>query len=104
MNESSGSVLHHVRRGGDSLLDDDVFAAGLSCRAIGLLALMLSKPPSWKFSCERISHEVPEGREALRSAMRELREAGFVRLEVSGGANPGSKYLVRDSLNMEWPL
>lgn len=52
----------------------------LSFRARGLLAYMLSRPPSWRFNAERLARETDgEGREAVRTAMRELSTAGYYR-------------------------
>ena len=50
----------------------------LSLRAKGLFAFLQSKPDGWRFSIERISRVTKEGREAIRGAIRELEEAGFL--------------------------
>lgn len=52
---------------------------GLSLRAKGLHAVLLSKPDDWEFSSDRVAAECQEGRDAVRTAMKELRGAGFVR-------------------------
>lgn len=61
----------------------------LSFRARGLLAYMLSRPPSWRFNADRLAAETEgEGREAVRTAMRELGRAGYyrcTRVQTHGG-------------------
>lgn len=54
---------------------------GLSFKAKGLYAYMRSKPDGWQFAAARIAEETKEGRDAIRSAMGELKDAGFI--EVS---------------------
>lgn len=98
------SAFHAIRRGGYTNVDNDVFRHGLSARAIGLLVLMLSKPPEWRFASERIATEVKEGREAVRAALRELDEVGFVKRRTIGGTTPPiTQVFVRDSLDVPWP-
>ena len=53
----------------------------LSWRAKGILAYLLSKPNDWTVRCEDIENHGTEGRDAVRSAMRELRDAGYASLE-----------------------
>ncbi|HEY9734902.1 MAG TPA: hypothetical protein V6D06_01425, partial [Trichocoleus sp.] len=49
-----------------------------SLRARGLLHMMLSYPPDWKFNgLEEIISEVPEGRDAVRAAFAELKQLGY---------------------------
>jgi hypothetical protein len=52
----------------------------LSLRARGLLHMMLSYPPDWKFDgLEEIIELVPEGRDAVRTAYKELKDLGYAR-------------------------
>lgn len=95
--------VRHVRRGGWTHVDNDLFHAGLSARAIGLCVLMLSKPPGWRFSSTRLAAEVAEGRDAIRTAMRELIEAGFVFLDHIGGDRPRTVFYVREARDVTWP-
>ena len=60
----------------------------LSFRARGLLAYMLACPPGWEFNSTNLAREAAEGRDAVRSALRELTDAGYYRTRrkrVDGG-------------------
>ena len=57
----------------------------LSLRAKGLLAVMLSKPPRWQFSARGLACVLPEGEDAVRSALRELERTGWVTRERGRG-------------------
>lgn len=51
----------------------------LSFRARGVLMWLLSKPADWRTRSESIAAQSPrEGREAIRTAMRELEEFGYL--------------------------
>lgn len=51
----------------------------LSYRARGVLGNLLSRPPEWETSADRLAAESPtEGREAVLTALRELDAAGYV--------------------------
>ncbi|MDJ0386133.1 hypothetical protein [Streptomyces sp. G-G2] len=52
----------------------------LSFRARGILAYLLAKPDSWRVAADRISNAGKEGVEAVRTALRELRDAGYYRV------------------------
>lgn len=53
----------------------------LSFRARGVLAYLLSMPDNWKSSADRIANVGVEGRDAIRSALSELEEWGYLRRE-----------------------
>jgi hypothetical protein len=59
----------------------------LSLRARGVLLFVLSLPPEKLFTAKWLESEVPEGREAVRSALRELEAHGYLRRERKHAAN-----------------
>lgn len=50
----------------------------ISLKAKGLFAYIQSKPEGWRFSMLRIAKDNQEGETAVRSAMKELEEAGYL--------------------------
>lgn len=53
----------------------------LSFRARGVLAYLLSMPPGWRTSSTRVARETREGRDAIRTALEELRTLGYATLD-----------------------
>jgi hypothetical protein len=52
----------------------------LTYRARGILIYLLSKPDGWYTSAERLSSMHTEGRDAIRTCLKELQEAGYMQL------------------------
>lgn len=50
----------------------------LSLKAIGLMSKMLSLPPDWDYTVEGLICICKEGRDAVRTALIELEEAGYL--------------------------
>ncbi len=50
----------------------------LSLKAKGLLSMMLSLPEDWVYSVEGLVSLCKEGRDAVRSALAELEDAGYM--------------------------
>jgi hypothetical protein len=70
----------------------------LTYRARGILAFLLSQPDHWRTNTDRLAYPGTEGRDAIRSAMNELQEAGYVVLLKRQRANGQwlSEWLVYD--------
>jgi hypothetical protein len=51
----------------------------LSFRARGLMAYLLSLPPSARVNSSQLAERAPEGRDAVRKALAELEEHGYLR-------------------------
>lgn len=50
----------------------------LSFRARGVLAFLLSRPDGWRIRSDHLAAHAQEGRDAIRSALTELEEAGYL--------------------------
>jgi len=53
----------------------------VSCKSKGLWVYLRSKPSGWVFSSERIASDHADGRDAVRSGLQELEDAGYLRRE-----------------------
>lgn len=70
----------------------------LTLKAKGLWIHLNSKPEGWVFSAERIAAEQADGRDAVRSALRELEAAGLLsRSRRSVGTGWEDEYELRTS-------
>lgn len=71
----------------------------LSFRALGLLVFVLSKPDNWKTHVAHLATTHSEGREAVRKALVELEDCGYVRrkwMRTEGELTPSVHYLVSE--------
>lgn len=75
-----GGIQRGPRRADNfTILSNDVINdSRLSFKARGVLLYLLSKPADWRTRSEAIAAQTPEGRESVRSAMRELRALGYL--------------------------
>lgn len=62
----------------------------LSLKAVGLMSWMLSLPDNWNFTTEGIVKCRKEGRDAIRGALKELEDAGY--LVIKHGKDKGGKF------------
>lgn len=71
----------------------------LSRKARGLLAELLTHSVGWEITIESLVRGGPEGREAIRGAIRELEKAGYLerkRRRQANGTLSGTDYELRD--------
>lgn len=73
----------------------------LSLRATGLLVWLLDKPDGWRINSIEISKRCKEGRDAIRAAIAELEEAGYITREKYRG--PDGRW-VNEAVVRERPL
>lgn len=76
-------------------LDD----ARLSLKAVGLLSYMLRQPDGWDFTVEWLAGRHKDGRDSIRSCLKELEEAGYVvrtQSHASSGVFSHNDYIVRE--------
>ena len=59
----------------------------LSLRAVGLMSRMLSLPAEWDFTVSGLTTICAEGRDAIRTALKELEEAGYLVREQTRSAD-----------------
>lgn len=76
--EGPTTIYRTERRAGFAQIPNDALRdERLSFRARGLLAYMLSFPDDWRHRADDLSEKGKEGREAVRTALRELEAIGY---------------------------
>lgn len=78
----------------------------LSLKAKGLLAMVLSLPDDWDFSINGIESIIKEGKTAIYSAIDELKEHGYCKVEAirdEKGAFKGNDYTFVENPYLENP-
>ena len=72
----------------------------LSMKAVGLLVYMLRLPDDWDFTLEWLAKKHKDGLSSIRSAMKELEDAGYVtrgtQQRSQEGTFQGSDYIIRE--------
>ena len=98
------SIRRSARRSNFTTLDNCVFAPGLSFRAVGLLAYLLSKPDHWEVSVAQLVNyssqsKRPDGRDSVYAILKELIDTGFIRRTMAreDGKMNGYEYEVFDT-------
>jgi len=72
----------------------------LSWKAKGLHTYLISRPPGWKLWYKDLEQRATEGKSAIGSAVKELQEAGYLRIERrtdEAGKVVGSRWIVAQS-------
>ena len=78
----------------------------LSLKAKGMLSLMLSLPEDWDYSLRGLTKICREGIDAIRVAVKELEDCGYIRREQgrkSGGQMAGIVYTIYEQPCLENP-
>lgn len=94
------SVIRLERRGGFTVLPTGMLRdPRLSLRTKGLFAVMLSLPEGWEYSISGLAAINGVGKDTVRSALKEMEEAGYLEREQShgeGGRFGGNVYIIRE--------
>ena len=72
----------------------------LSLKSKGLLSLILSLPDDWRISIDGMTQFSADGKDAIRSAIRELTDAGYItraQTHSEAGTFSGYDYIVHES-------
>lgn len=76
------AVLRKEKKSDFTVIDNGIFRdTMLSMKAKGLLCQMLSLPDNWDYSIAGLATLVTDGESAVRSALKELKDAGYFRRE-----------------------
>lgn len=90
---------HHTKN--FSIVPNVIFKSGLSLRAVGLLTYILHLPDDWVLYKSYLYENMPkDGRDAIKTAWRELEDKGYIETVKSGttsrGKLPEINYIVYD--------
>lgn len=101
------TVIRFERKRGFTILQNGMLRdPRLSLKTKGLFAVMLSKPGSWEFSIAALSREVYAGKDAIRTSLRELIDAGYIERDQQshdgGGKFGGSVYVLHEESASPW--
>ena len=98
------AVLRKEKRNSYTVIDNEIFKDNtLSMKAKGLLCQMLSLPDEWNYSIAGLTTLVSDGESAVRSALKELKEAGYFRREQvrKDGKIAKIEYVISEYKNCE---
>lgn len=87
------------RKGYTVLQNDMILDKRLSLKTKGLMAVILSRPDGWEFSVGGLAAFCGCGKDAIRGALKELEQAGYLtrqQLHGEGGAFGGNLYEIHD--------
>ena len=75
----------------------------LSLKASGLLSLVLSLPEDWQYSVKGLTAIVKEGESAVKSALQELEQHGYLRRTEIRTGSDDPKYAEKNGTeNANW--
>ena len=98
------AILRKEKREHFTIIDNAIFKDyELSYKAKGLLCQMLSLPDGWHFSIQGLTSLSNDGESAVRSALAELKEAGYFRREQvrKNGKIAKIEYVISETKNCE---
>lgn len=98
------AVLRKEKKSDFTVIDNGIFRdTMLSMKAKGLLCQMLSLPDNWDYSIAGLATLVTDGESAVRSALKELKEAGYFRREQvrANGKIAKIEYVISECKNCE---
>lgn len=98
------AVLRKEKRNSYTVIDNEIFKDNtLSMKAKGLLCQMLSLPDNWNYSIAGLTTLVSDGESAVRSALKELKDAGYFRREQvrKDGKIAKIEYVISEYKNCE---
>lgn len=92
------SKLIKNRDGNFTHIKNDIFDSGLSAKAIGLFCYLWHLPDDWQFYEMEVMNHFKDGRYSIRSGLKELEDAGYVK-RVQARHNGDGKFT-----NYDWEL
>lgn len=101
------SIIRNKTKDKYTTLDNSIFKSKLSLKARGLIATLLSLPNNWKFSENGIESILNDGRDSIRSGVKELEAFGYLqrnRLQGKDGRFNGYEWIVRERPYVIKPL
>lgn len=100
------AILRKQQRNQYTVIDQSIFKdSTLSNKALGILCRMLSLPDGWEFSVGGLASLSTDGESAVRSALKELQESGYLRREqrYKDGKFDGYEYIISETKNCDFP-
>ena len=101
------TTIRVERQGGYTVLQNHILRSSLSLKAKGLLCVILSLPEDWDYSVGGLATICGTGRDAIRSGLQELEQAGYLTREQAhgqGGKFGGNVYVIHDTPQAPAPL
>lgn len=94
-------IIRDVRRDRFAIINQQAINdERLSFRARGILVYLLDKPDNWISSSTKLSEVGTEGRDAIRTALAELEEVGYLRRKKKQAKKSGqweTVWIIRES-------